>query len=48
MSEKPPPPANDDEARMDDEGSAVDHPEPTETEPEAKTQARHADRSKRC
>ena len=35
MSEKPQPPANDDEARMDDEGSAVDHPEPAETEPEA-------------
>jgi hypothetical protein len=39
MSEKPPPPANDDEARMDDEGSAVDHPEPAESEPKQKTKA---------
>lgn len=36
MSEKPQPPANDDEARMDDEGSAVDHPEPSETETDPK------------
>jgi hypothetical protein len=37
VSEKPQPPANDDEARMDDEGSAVDHPEPAQTEPKQKT-----------
>jgi hypothetical protein len=37
MTEKPQPPANDDEARMDDESSAVDHPEPSETEPKQKT-----------
>ena len=37
MSEKPQPPANDDEARMDDEGSAVGHPEPAETERKQKT-----------
>lgn len=38
MTEKPqpPPPADDDEARMDDEGSAVDHPEPSETENDPK------------
>lgn len=35
MTEKPRPPlpADDDEARMDDDGSAVGHPEPAETEP---------------
>jgi hypothetical protein len=34
MTEKPQPPlpADDDEARFDDEGSAIDHPEPAETE----------------
>jgi hypothetical protein len=40
MSEKPQPPlpADDDEARFDDEGSAIGHPEPDETErPKQKT-----------
>jgi hypothetical protein len=40
MSDKPQPPlpADDDEARFDDEGSAVGHPEPAETEePKQKT-----------
>ena len=39
MTEKPQPPspADDDEARFDDEGSAIDHPEPSETEPKQKT-----------
>jgi hypothetical protein len=40
MSEKqqPPLPADDDEARFDDEGSAIGHPEPDETEhPKQKT-----------
>ena len=34
MTEKPLPPlpADDDEARFDDEGSAIDHPQPAETE----------------
>jgi hypothetical protein len=35
MTEKPQPtlPADEDEARFDDEGSAVGHPEPVEDEP---------------
>jgi hypothetical protein len=39
MSEKPQPPlpADDDEARFDEEGSAVGSPEPAETEPKQKT-----------
>jgi hypothetical protein len=39
MTEKkqPPLPATDDEARFDDEGSAVGTPEPAETEPKQKT-----------
>jgi hypothetical protein len=40
MTEKPHPPlpADDDEARFDDEGSAIGHPEPDETErPKQKT-----------
>jgi len=41
MSEKPQPapPADDDEARFDDEGSAVGHPEPDESTQEAETGA---------
>ena len=41
MSEKPrpAPPANDDEARFDDEGSAVGHPEPDESKQKTKTRA---------
>ena len=31
---KPPLPADEEEARFDDEGSAVGHPEPPETEPQ--------------
>jgi hypothetical protein len=43
MSEKPQPPlpVDDDEARFDDEGSAIGHPEPAETkEPKQKTKKR--------
>jgi hypothetical protein len=38
MTEKPQPPlpADDEEARFDDEGSAVGSPEPAETEPKQK------------
>ena len=45
MTEKPKPPlpADDEEARFDDEGSAVGHPEPAETEP----QKQEADEKKR-
>ena len=32
MRDKPQPPAGDDEARFDDEGSAIGHPEPNEAE----------------
>jgi hypothetical protein len=34
---QPPLPADDEEARFDDEGSAVGTPEPAETEPKQKT-----------
>jgi len=41
MSEtpQPAPPADDDEARFDDEGSAVGHPEPDESKQKMKTGA---------
>jgi len=41
VSEKPQPapPADDDEARFDDEGSAVGHPEPDESKQKTKTGA---------
>ena len=47
MSEKPQPPlpADDSEARFDDEGSAIGHPEPDETEPpKQKREEKHAKR----
>ena len=47
MSEKPQPPlpADDSEARFDDEGSAIGHPEPDETElPKQNGEEKHAKR----
>jgi hypothetical protein len=47
MSEKPQPPlpADENEARFDDEGSAIGHPEPNQTEPpKPKREEKHAKR----
>jgi hypothetical protein len=45
---QPPPPADDEEARFDDEGSAIGHPEPNESEPTNQQPRTGADRSEKA